>query len=251
MFKRTMILGSFVVLGGIFLVGCSEYITPGRGADMAFLAGQGGQQEISNANDVAIEQLKPTAKFPANVVVVRVQEPNYRSRTSSAYGNGNFSVMTTLDVETDEDFSGLAQSLPDLAQVGRLNRILLPRNLQSDKDLRQAAAKLMADMILIYTIYTTFSRVDTETGLTVISLGFWGTIDIRVSSTASAILMDTRTGYIYGALDRTSKVKKRDSAFNESDEVDQIRQQTEREAFEKLIESFKTAWPAVVAEYKK
>jgi hypothetical protein len=46
-----------------------------------------------------------------------------------------------------------------LRGLAPLNRLVLPQQLQSDRELRVGAAKLHADMLLIYTLDTTFADV--------------------------------------------------------------------------------------------
>ena len=79
------------------------------------------------------------------------------------------------------------QSLPLVAGVAFLNRLLLSERLESTKDLRQAAATLKTDMLLIYSIDTSFNVENTDVGpLGIITLGFLPTKNARVTATASA-----------------------------------------------------------------
>ena len=239
----------------IVLAGCSSYKAPGRAARMELFmepakAAPTEQAQPQKPSDIEIIDRKPTAEFPAHIVVVRVQEPGYKSLTNEGVGGGNFSVVTVRDMEKDEDFGRLAK-LPDLAQISPMSRLLLPSRFQSDKELRTVAARLNADMLLIYTVDTAFLNTDTSTPLSVISLGFGPTIKARIISTVSAILMDTRTGYIYGTVEETAKKEITTSAISTQNECDKIRLQTERAAFEQFLAEFETPWPGIVKEYKK
>ena len=71
-----------------------------------------------------------------------------------------------------------------------------------------------------------------------------------VSSTASAILMDVRTGFLYGALDSSEKVTTTASAWTTSDAVEASRKKTEKAAFEKMVGEFEPFWKKVVARYQ-
>lgn len=230
------------ILSLIALSGCgSPYLTPGGGADFAIFA----DDDIREILD-----RKPVAPFPAHLAVARVQAPEYRSYTCQGYGRGRFSVVTVRDVETEDDFARLA-ALPDVAQVVAINRLLLSDELNSDRPLRQAAASLHADLLMVYTFDTDFFVGDALRPLTVISLGLSPNQDVRVVATASAMLVDVRTGYVYGACETTCRTKQLASAWTSDDAVDRSRLKTEREAFEKLLGDFEVLWKRVVADQRK
>ena len=84
-------------------------------------------------------EAKPLAAFPASIAVVRVQASGYQSQTAQGYGYGNYSVVTTRDVEKDDCMERL-EKLPQVAGIAPIGRLLLTPHLQSDMELRQAAA---------------------------------------------------------------------------------------------------------------
>ena len=84
-----------------------------------------------------------------------MQGSGYRAYGMRGYGRGAYTVVTTHEVETKEQFKELA-TFPLIEAVAPVNRLLLPEHFQSDKDLRQAAARLHADMLLVYTLDTDF-----------------------------------------------------------------------------------------------
>jgi hypothetical protein len=132
-----------------------------------------------------------------------------------------------------------------------LSRLLLPNYLQSDKELRKAASRLQADMILIYTMDTDFYDSDASTPLSIITLGLAPTIQVRVITTISAMVMDTRTGYIYGVLEETARKEQAAAAFTTQNAFDQLRQKTEREAFEMFLDEFEVLWKNILNQYRK
>ena len=87
--------------------GCSDYMTPARGVSMATLA---------DADEGIRERMlrKPAAPFPARMATVRVQAPRYRSNSAESYGYGRYSVVTTRDIEREEDFLRLRNPQSDL-----------------------------------------------------------------------------------------------------------------------------------------
>jgi len=229
-----------LLLALVTFTGCSTYRTPGGGADFAIFA----DHDIRTILD-----RKPASPMPVHFAVVRVQEPHYRSRTAKGYGQGRFSVVTVRDVEKEEDFTRIAH-LPEISQVAPLNRLLLSDQLDSDRQLRQAAAALHADMILVYTFDTGFFITDALRPLTVVTLGLSPNQQVRVTTTASAIVIDVRTGYIYGSCETTIRKEQLASAWTSSNTIDRSRLKVERQAFEKLLDEFEGLWKSIVASHK-
>ena len=228
--------------------GCSEYVAPGRGASLDQLAPEA-RREATDVNLRAAFDRKPLANFPASIAVARIQAPGYRSYTAQGWGNGRYSLITTRDIEKPEQFDKLA-ALPmvqGIAPIGRLS--ISSPDLRSDVELRQAAAQLQADMLLIYTIDTAFYVRDMATPLTVISLGLSPNKEARITTTASAVLLDTRTGYIYGSAEATDRSDRLANAWTSDDAVDMSRLKTESAAFDKLVIDLQKMWPGVVKRY--
>ena len=248
----------FIVIGSLMLGGCASYTTPGGGADMALFTD--GDPETAPAagitatpkkdGTIEIHKRKPMAEFPVNMLTVRVQESGYNSRTNTGYGRGKYSVLTVRDIETEDDFVRI-NKLVGIAQVSPLSRLLLSDNLQTDEELRKAASRLQADMILIYTLDTDFCSTDSSTPLSVISLGLAPTIKVRVITTLSALVMDTRTGFIYGILEETARNEQTAAVLTTQDAFDQLRQKTERQAFELFLDEFEVLWKNISTQYWK
>ena len=259
---KTMMLFAITAAICLAICGCQQYTTPGGPARMSIFSsvpaesmiattpGGGVKVPAPEQTDIEIEHREPLANFPANIVYVRVQEPGYKSYTTEGKGTGTFSVVFTRDVEEEEDWQRLNR-LVDVAQVGPLSRLLVPEYLQSEKDLRTAAARLNADMLLIYTLDTTFMDRDNSVGLTVITLGLGPTINVRVTCTVSALLLDTRSGYTYGVIEETAVVEKNTSALSTKNAMDNMRLDVERQAFEQFIDEFEMLWKNVAQQYDR
>jgi hypothetical protein len=95
---------------------------------------------------------KPAAAFPASIAAVRVQASRYRSyyteREGGVYGKGRYSIITVKEVEEDGDMQRIAK-LPQVGGLISISTLLLPESLESDQELREAAARLKADMVLL------------------------------------------------------------------------------------------------------
>ncbi|MDP5134301.1 MAG: hypothetical protein NWQ54_25745 [Paraglaciecola sp.] len=224
----------------ITLSGCASYTTPGGSVQLSQLAD-------SDINELMSK--KPAASFPANMSVARVQAPGYQSYKVNSFGTGRYSVITTREVESDDDFIRLSK-LPQLAGIAPLNRILLPVDLDSVKALREASARLKADILLIYTFDTTFHAGEQKFApLNVISLGFLKNKQVTVTTTVSAAFFDVRTEYLYGLSEATAQEVKAASVWSTSDAVDDLRINTEKAAFQKLVPEIEKTWLGIVSQY--
>jgi hypothetical protein len=228
-------------LAAVLLSSCATYVTPGR------------QANLSTFTDPHVKkafEARPAIRFPANLALVRVQESGYQSESTRGMGTGAYSVVTSRDVETEKDIDAISK-LHGIAGVVTLNRLLLPKSFSSDLDLREAAAKLQTDAIVIYTIATEFSDNEVIPPLTTITLGLAPNKRYKINSTASAILMDTKTGYIYGALEETENRSGLTIAWGSSNAIEASRKKAERAAFEKLLASFEPFWNRIYNRFHK
>jgi hypothetical protein len=242
-------LGGALLLVGALAGGCANYTTPGRGADFGAMGLTPKQRDqLTDAGIASVLDKKPLAAFPTSIAVVRVESSEYRSETAEGWGSGNYSVVFVRDVEKSEQFDRLAK-LPLILGIAPLNEMLLPSKLQDDRDLRQAAAQLHADMLLVYTIDTKFYDQDMAGILTVFTLGASPNQHISVTTTASAVLVDTRNGYVYGTAEATQKHDGLTNAWFSDAAVDTDRRNTEAAAFDKLVGEFANTWTGVVKQY--
>jgi len=84
----------------------------------------------------------------------------------------------------------------------------------------------------------------------VITLGLSPTRRISVTTTASALLLDTRTGFIYAAYEVTERANTLATSWGSRESADQIRQETESNAFAKLADIFVADWPTLLDRYR-
>lgn len=241
------LLAALLLLGGC---GSVNYTTPGEPADFRALGLT--PADAANLTDYDIaERLarKPAAAFPAAVAVVRVQGARYRSYTADAVGSGRYTIITTRDAEADTDVQRLV-SLPGARGFGAVNRLIVPPETNNLKDLRLIAADLQADMLLLYTLDTSFGSTETAIpALGILTLGLFPNDRARVTSTASAALVDTRTGYLYGLAEATVEDTRLTNAWNNNNAVDRSRREAERAAFAKLVPEIEKLWTGVVTTY--
>jgi len=248
------LLGTILAATLLLNAGCkSHYATPGRAAEMnAFGITPADQREQLTDYQIKRElERKPLATFPANICIARVQGANYGNyRYQHRYGQGAYSVITTRDIETDAHFKTLAD-MPMVAGLAPINRILLPKDLKSDMELRQAAAKLHAQILLIYTFDTRFYNENHASPVDVITFGFGNHQKIRITTTASAALLDVRNGYVYGVAEATAQQEQSTSSWNNQEKADESRRKAEAQAFDQLITELTHTWKDVVHNYAK
>ncbi len=224
------------------LSGCAtSYITPGAKADLQSFA----STTIQSGFDA-----KPTNPFPASIAAVRVQASTYTNyflqQNGGQYGSGGrYSVIMTREVEDQAQFDRIG-ALPQVTGVVAINRLLLPAKLESDRELREAAARLHADLVFIYTFDTAFFNADAATPLTVVTLGLSPTRKVTAVTTVSSLLLDTRTGYVYSTCEATERQSIRSTSWGSLLAADEARQTTEGRAFGKLIDEVVKAWPKML-----
>jgi len=222
--------------------GCAHYRTPGGGVSIP---------AITDSKIAEALARQPTAQFPAHVIVARVQAAEYASYSSTGYGTGAYSVLTTRDIETDEDFAQLA-ALPGIAGVGAVNRILLPMKLRSAQELREAAAQLRGDIVLLYTLDTQFhTESKLVAPLKAVTLGVFASEKSRIVTTCAAAFIDVRTGFVYGVAEGTATEARRSSPWKTEAAIDAARLKTEREAFSGALKEIAKAWTSINAEYNR
>ena len=193
---------------------------------------------------------KPAAQFPAYVAAVRVQSSGYRGfglNPAEVHGTGRYSVMLVRDVERPEDIQRM-QSMPQVAGLISLSRLLLPTQLDSIAVLRSAAAQLKADTLLIYTFDTVFVNTDTSKAVTELSLGLAPTIELRLASTASALLVGVRTGFVYGAVDGSASQEFLTNAWANARAADLARRDVEARAFSTMVTQLEQFWPTMLSQ---
>lgn len=226
----------------VVCAGCASYITPGGPVHL---------EDINRADIAEVASRKPSPNFPARIAVARVQAPGYRSYSSESLGTGRFGVLTTQELLTDEGFEAFGK-WPAVAGVAPVSRRLLPSTLDSLDDLRLSAAKVQADVLLVYTLDTSFRVQGRAYGpLTAISLGLAPDRDAHVTSRASALFQNVRTGFVYGVAAATAQASGLTNVWGASDTIDEKRLEAERQAFALLLPQAEKTWAGIARQYSR
>lgn len=230
-----------VLVIALSCAGCASYRTPGGPAHLA---------DINPAEVAAAGSLKPSPHFPATIALVQVQAPHYESYSSKSFGDGSFSIITPPESTAKEQLK-IFENWPSVAGVVPLDISLLPTKLASLNDLRLTAAKLQADVLLVYTIDTSL-EVQNKLVLPLTTVPLDGAPDqaANIKSTASAVFIDVRSGFTYGASEATVKVSDLVTAWGSSEAVDKKRVEAEQHAFRELATKAEKIWAGLAQQYQ-
>jgi hypothetical protein len=242
---KSLVSLSVLVPVALSLAGCATYIPPGGKADLQAFAPPSIQSGFA---------AKPSSPFPASIAAVRVQSPTYTnyylSRNGGQHGTGRYSVITVREVEEPTQYDRVA-ALPQVSGLVALNRMLLPARLEGDREIREAASRLQADLVFLYTFDTAFFDTDAAKPLSVITLGLSPTRKISAVTTVSALLLDTRTGFVYSAYEVSERESAVSSSWGSRDTADAVRRTTEKRAFGKLVDELVASWPKLLQRHEK
>ena len=233
--KRFVLAACLLMLGA-----CSTYTTPGAGVSLA---------AISDVDIAEAMSRQPAITFPARLAVARVAAVGYRSGSNDSIGSGAYAIVTTRDIETDASFNRLG-AMPRIAAIAPVSRLLVPANLGSTYYLRTAAAQLRADVILIYTIDTRFRTESAQLGpLQTIALGFLPSEKAVVNATCAFMIIDVRTGFVYGTGETTATEDQRSNIWGSSSAIETARLKAEQRAYEDSLAEVEKLWASIVAEH--
>jgi hypothetical protein len=247
-------LHPLLALPFVLLFGCaSQYTVPGGPADLSlFLSPVSKETEPADGRSdreiAALLARRPSATFPAGLALARVQAPDYSSATvPPTLGAGAYTVLA-VGVEEREVLARV-KALPMVSRVDALTPLLAPSEPRSDVELRRLAARLHAQVLLIYTLDTRFVLETEMAPLTILTLGLLSSKTGSIRSTASAVLIDTQTGFLYGAADAAAEVEAHTSAWSSPVRTDEFRREAETAAFRAMIGEFARIWERVLAEF--
>lgn len=199
---------------------------------------------------------KPEAMLPARIAVARLESrevnPSWFHQTSQRTPVTKLTLASKADPVTSAAYQRLA-ALPEVADLTPLNALVAGQTIDSQEDLREAAARVHADLVYVYTFDTYSKCTRSLYGLVVLSLGVLGflpLVTIDVEATASGALIDVRSGYVYGVADATALSKKQSNSWSEREDEETARRAGEGAAFEKLNAEFEKRWSAHVAGLK-
>lgn len=177
---------------------------------------------------------KPAIRFPATIAVA-TQDSGTREHLRALSARGRLDAV---------------KSLPEMATVVPLSSLLYNTATKPDLAMREAAARVHADAVLIVTTETHATDGRIFAPLTELSLGLFPNKRYELIATALAALVDTRTGYVYGALEQSRARSGLTMAWGSDGVIERARSAAERDAIEKLLAEFPAFWRGVVQNHK-
>ncbi len=246
--QQSLVLFIMIVIP-LSMLGCNSYYrTPAAPASFAGLGlsaqvGDMNEDERTELTDDEILRrlaLKPLASFPVNIAHARLQGASYRS-------NGAY-LINLQDENTRAIFVPLAE-LPGISGMTSLNQMLLPADLENERQLRAAAASLHADLMLLYTYD---SRIETDEVIPyagLFTLGLFPDRNAKAVVTVSAIIVDVRSAYVYGTATGTGQCDQFASAWTNGDAIDDALRKAEQRATVELVANLEALWHSILAEH--
>lgn len=229
----------------ITLAGCSSYVnSPAARKAIAYSRAEFSHPLIAHAYNA-----KPTIHFPATIVIAPMSGGAQQElRALDAFGKLD-SLKSLPQVKDVTTLSSLLMSDHD-GEIEGANGKPAPIWNKSDLILREAAAKMHADAVLLIQLETSITDGQIFTPLTALSLGLFPNDRAEVVATALAALVDTRTGYVYATSERSAGKTCYAMSWDDSTR-DRARQRATRSAMEKMIVEFPAVWRGVVQTHRK
>ncbi len=220
----------------LIFTGCSSYVN----SPAVSSAREAKRAEFSDPLIARAANAKPAMQFPATIAIA----PNDQGVREHVRAISAFGKLDGLD------------SLPQVARTTVISPTILgepdrEHRIGADIRLREAAAKLHADAVLIIATETQATDGSIIAPLTGLSLGLLPNKRYELISTAFAALVDVRTGYVYGTDEKSRAKSGITMAWGGDDVIRRARSKVEREAVEKLFADFPAFWRGIVATHHR
>lgn len=226
---RRLAPAAWVLALGV-LSGCtpSLYVTPvAAPADLS-----------ARADAASVVPIAPgQASLPVRLGMARVQSGESRPRS------GDWTLEPTVGLVGDEQLAKL-RALPGVADAATLSRMLVGPEV-NELTLRQAAARMGLDVLLLTTFEHRQSGGDAMVPLSVVTLGLSPSHVAETQVAASAVLLDVRSGQVLASMEASGKSSRLANTYTARDAAQAAAFNAEREAAVKLLEVFIEHWPAV------
>lgn len=215
--------------------GCASYVTPG------------GPAPLTSWPATPAAAVVPTPRAPTVVALVRVQAADY-SPASATVGAAGERYTVVDDPPADAlDLGAQAAAWPLVSRIVALPSSSLASAHESVEALRLAAARGQADVLLAYTLDTRFGPATAPWApRTPLPLGAPPPAGTRISTTASALLIDVRTGYRYGWVHADAGSAELGTAWDSPQALERRRGDTELTAVRALLAAAARHWSDIV-----
>lgn len=185
-------------------------------------------------------QAKATIRFPAVLTLAAMGE-HARQQVRNLDAAGKLEAL---------------QRMPHVAAIVPLSTLIFAeggeaeRWNKADLILREAAAKLHADAVFLLKVETNITDGKLFAPLTTVSLGLFPNNRAEVVATALAALVDTKTGYVYGTLERSAGRISHSMSWDDFTR-DRTIERASADAMAKLLAGVPDFWRGVVQAHRR
>lgn len=214
----------------------AEQARQSSGAQLSATADLSSPAARLNAEVAALYDTVPEVILPARIALARAG-----SREMQVTSEAELAIWRETAAELGEGFGEFLTLSPVSADMaGELTETQV-RGVVAD--VRRAAALQKADYVLLYSVATgagTNSNVLDVADLTIIGLWVAPSRNVNATATAEAILLDVRTGYVFGAATAQGEDTTLTTAMRSDQAERGARKAAQLDAVEKLANNVKT-----------
>lgn len=232
---------------------CStSYVTPGGPSDLATLG---------TTNLPGAMARKPVTRFPAIMSVVRVQAAGFAGIPHPR----RFEIVAETEdhLGTPADLRAI-EAWPEMGTVTRMQddgrdakakgaKRVEPATTPNSINALRGLVPAGNDLLFVYTVATTFDVRKDDAGplppQAQLEFGPFSRKDIEVASSASAIISDAKTGFVYGFTRFTARTETSTRSWKSPDDIESLRRRLEREAFEGVLRASERKWERAILYY--
>lgn len=244
---RSLLAPVFAAAALAFLAGCStdtgSYLSPNSGSESLI------KQALIDDPSVATELArKPAATFPAHILVARTSGGDGYSYAGTYYHGG----LILQDTPESERVQQVLEAQPGVASVVPVNKFLLgDGRADTMVALRRAAAKVQADLVFLYAESRGRRVVDQLPIVSFLTLGLAPLQKIDAEASVSGVLVDVRTGFIYGVINASAFDDGRNIGWFSRAHSKSMEEDMSAAAIAKFIERIPGFWKGVDTRYAK
>ena len=126
----------------------------------------------------------------------------------------------------------------------------LVREVKSYREIDAEARKVGADMVAIYRFEASDRSNDAFLPLSVATLGLAPTNSYTVTATATLMMRDARTGYLYGVMEESATNKGLTAGMDLHNAQERSKRNAKKKALDQLTAKLPVFWNGVLAKEK-
>jgi len=199
------------------------------------------------------QSARPAAALPTSLALARVQG-------ESAYSSLHQGSIVRMQF-VPADHPTTSSTTPSRSQLERLDALHLiddaftvdpmPAHQREDllTSLRRASLDRGAGLLMLYTFQTWTEASDGVPPVDLATLGVLPDVVTEATTTAHAVLIDAKSGYIYARAEADEETWQLASHWTREQAREHALERAERRAFNRLIDAFDPAWAEILRRY--